>query len=170
MRWCPSHTVPKDSPQSVGSRLTLIIQSSAEGEQTDMVMASREIIELLRELGRGSVADRLVYLEGLHDDDPDEPPIDFESLRTLASFFLSEQQMPDPEIGLSPRGLAMAQWRILPDGILTVEFLSDDWIRFAGISRAEQRFSQRRRIQGELEKDKAISVVRDFADHLVGHS
>ena len=148
----------------------MIIQSSGEGEQTDKVMTSREIIDLLRKPGRGSVADRLAYLEGLHDDDPDEPLIEFESIRTLASFFLSELQMPDPEIGLSPRGLKVGQWRILPDGVLTVEFLPCDRIRFAGIGCAGQPFGQRRRIRGELEKHKAISVFRDFADQLVGQS
>ena len=135
-----------------------------------MVMASREIIELLRELGRGSVADRLAYLEGLPDDDPDEPQIEFESLRTLASFFLSEQQMPDPEIGLSPRCLAIAQCRILPDGILTVECLPDEWIRFEGIGCVVHPFGQRRRIRGELEKEKAISAARHFTGQLVGQS
>lgn len=133
----------------------------------DMASTAREIIDLLLELGRSSVANRLAYLEGLHDDDPDEPPIEFESLRTLASFMLSEGQFPDPEIGLTPRGLAVGQWRTLPDGILAMEFLPNDWIRFAGISCAVQPFSQRRRISGELEKHKAIDAVRDFTGLLV---
>lgn len=133
----------------------------------DMVITNREIIDLLWELGRCAVADRLVYLEGLHDDDPDEPLLEFESLRTLASFVLSEGQFPDPEIGLTPRGLAVGQWRILPDGILTMEFLPNDWIRFAGIGCAGLPFSQRRRISGELEKHKAIDAVRDFTGQLV---
>lgn len=132
----------------------------------DVVMTGREIIDLLRELGRTSVADRLIYLEGLHDDDPDEPLVELESLRTLASFVLSEGQLPDPEIGLTPRGLAVGQWRILPDGILAMEFLPNDWIRFAGIGCAVQPFSQRRRISGELEKHKAIDAVRDFTGQL----
>ena len=132
-----------------------------------MVMTSREIINLLRELGRSSVADRLDYLERLHDDDPDEPLMEFESLRTLASFVLSEGQFPDPEIGLTPRGVAVGQWRISPDGILAMEFLPNDWIRFAGIGRAGQPSGHRPRISGELEKHKAIDAVRDFKGQLV---
>ncbi len=133
----------------------------------EMASTIREIIDLLRELGRNSVADRLVYLEGLHDDDPDEPLIEFESLRTLAGFVLSEGQFPDPEIGLTPRGFAVGQWRTLPDGILAMEFLPNDWIRFAGIGCASHPLNQRRRINGELERHKAIDAVRDFTGQLV---
>lgn len=135
-----------------------------------MVTTSVEIIALLRESGRSSVADRLVYLERLHHDDPDEPLTEVESLRSLASFVLSEGNMPDPELGLTPGGLVIGQWRILPDGILIMEFLPNDWIRFAGIDCAVQPSGQRRRISGELEKHKAMSAVRNLTDQLVGQS
>ena len=127
----------------------------------------REIAALLRGFGRNSSADRLDYLRGLHDEDPDEPLLEFESLRTLASLVLSEGQLPDPEIGLTPRGLAVGQWRIPPDGILAMEFHAHDWIRFAGIGSNPRPTGQRPRINGMLEKHRAMSAIRDFAGRLV---
>ena len=126
----------------------------------------REITDLLRGFGRNTIADRLDYLRGLHHDDPDEPLLQLESLRTLASLVLSERQLPDPEIGLSPRGLAVGQWRMPPDGILAMEFHAHDWSRFAGIGSKPQPPVQRRRISGMIEKHRAMSAIRDFAGHL----
>lgn len=127
----------------------------------------REVTDLLRGFGRNTIADRLDYLRGLHDDDPEEPLLEFESLRTLAGLILSEGQLPDPKIGLTPRGLASGQWSMPPDGILAMEFHAHDWIRFAGIGGKTRPADQRRRISGTLEKHRAMSAIRDFAGHLV---
>ena len=135
-----------------------------------MTTTCQEITGLLREFGRISVADRLDYLRGLHDDDPDEPLLELESLRTLASFLLSEGQMRDPEIGLAPSGLVVGQWRLPPGGILAMEFHAHDWIRFAGIGSNPRPTDQRQRISGTLEKHKAINVVRDLTRQLARHS
>lgn len=127
----------------------------------------REVTDLLRGFGRNTIADRLDYLRGLHDEDPEEPLLEFESLRTLAGLVLSEGQLPDPKIGLTPRGLASGQWSMPPDGILAMEFHPHDWIRFAGIGGKTRPVDQRRRISGTLEKHRAMSAIRDFAGHLV---
>lgn len=127
----------------------------------------REITDLLRGFGRNTIADRLDNLRLLHHDDPEEPVLELESLRTLAGLVLSEGQLPDPEIGLTPRGLAFGQWRMPPDGILAMEFRAHDWIRFAGVGSMTRPTGQRRRISGTLEKHRAISAIRDFSEHLV---
>ena len=127
----------------------------------------REVTDLLRGFGRNTIADRLDYLRGLHLDDPEEPRLEFESLRTLAGLVLSEGQLSDPEIGLTPRGLAFGQWRMPPDGILAMEFHAHDWIRFAGIGSKTRPSGQRRRISGTLEKHRAMGAIRDFARHSV---
>ena len=135
-----------------------------------MTTTCQEITGLLREFGRTTIADRLAYLHGLHDDDPDEPLLEIESLRTIASFLLSEGQMRDPEIGLAPSGLVVGQWRIPPSGILAMEFHAHDWIRFAGIGSNPRPTDPRQRISGTLEKHKAINVVRDLTRQLARHS
>lgn len=127
----------------------------------------REVTDLLRGFGPYTIAGRLDYLRELHNDDPDEPLLEFESLRTLAGLVLSEGQLPDPEIGLTPRGLAFGQWRMPPDGILAREFHAHDWIRFAGIGSKTRPADQRPRISGTLESHKAMTAIRDFAGHLV---
>lgn len=99
------------------------------------------IIKELRKSGLGEVADRLSYLQQLAADDPDERPMNVDSLRELAAFLLSERRLPHPQIGVSPDGLAQAEWR-LPGvagdpqggGILALEFLRPGLIRFAGLS------------------------------------
>ena len=136
----------------------------------DIAKTCREITDLLRGFGRTSVANRIDVLQGLHDGDADEPRLEFESLRTLACFVLSEGKLPDPEIGLTPRGLAVGQWRIPPDGILAMEFHSHDWIRFAGVGCSPQPPDQRLRISGEMAKHKVVSAVRDFTGLLARHS
>ena len=136
----------------------------------DIAKTCREITDLLRGFGRTSVANRIDFLQGLHDEDADEPPLEFESLRTLACFVLSEGKLPDPEIGLTPRGLAVGQWRIPPDGILAMEFHSHDWIRFAGVGCTPQPPDQRRRISGEMAKHQVVGAVRDFTGLLARHS
>lgn len=126
----------------------------------------REIIDLLRVFKRRSIANRLQYLQELHDDDPDEPVMEIESLRTLAGLVLDDQKLPDPRLGLSPRGLAIAQWSIPPDGVLTMEFHAHDWIRFAAVGRAPRFSEHRERISGMFEKHKAVSKLRDFIELL----
>ena len=98
-------------------------------------------IEELRKSGLSAVADRLCYMQQLAVDDPDERPMEVDSLRELAAFLLSERRLPHPQIGVSPDGLAQAEWR-LPGtagdpkggGILALEFLRSGLIRFAGLS------------------------------------
>ena len=51
------------------------------------------IIAVLRRSGRGDVADRLVYLRCLAREDPDEAPMDLDSLRAMAHLLMSERQL-----------------------------------------------------------------------------
>ena len=96
------------------------------------VRKHKEIIAELRLVGLDLAADRLSYLESLAGDDPDEPPILLESLRHLALFLVGERRLGNPQIGVSPDGLAGAQWRAENDDVVAMEFLADGLIRFRG--------------------------------------
>ena len=120
------------------------------------------IIEELRKSGLNAVADRLSWLQQLAADDPDERPMDVDSLRELAAFLVSERRLPHPQIGVSPDGLAQAEWRLPgaagdPEGggILALEFLRSGLIRFAGMSAGL-------RVSGTLSKAKALQAVQPF--------
>jgi len=116
------------------------------------------------------VADRLSYLRQLAADDPDEPALQVDSLRELAWFLLTERWLSGVQIGVSPDGLAQAEWRIPGDaadtesnGILVMEFLGSGLIRFAAVApRSTQGDVQRMRVNGTLPKAEAVRAVAPF--------
>ena len=124
--------------------------------------AGAEFTEALRESGLVESADRLSYLQRLADEDPDEEPIGIASLRQLTSFLMDERQLGQPEIGVSPNGVALAQWRVMGGGILAMEFLGSGFIRFAGTSGPGSQDSEALRISGTLPKTKALQAVKPF--------
>ncbi len=129
-----------------------------------IVAAARptEIVAVLRLAGKRRLADRVKHLSELVEDDPDEPPIVFPSLRELALFLVSERRIGDPEIGLSPDGLLQAEWPVKNGGVLVMNFLPDGMIQFAAVANSAIRGDRRRRVNGTLPKDEALSAVRQF--------
>ena len=124
------------------------------------------IIAVLRLFGLEDVANRLDYLRGLIADDPDETPMDVESLRAMALFLISERQLPDPQIGITPDGLMQTEWRTAPNGILAMEFLPSGSVRFAAVSAPAQRGVDRLSLNGTLPKDEALAALRPFTSLL----
>lgn len=95
-------------------------------------VSDREVvIDLIRQFGMGQAADRLVYLNSLSREDPDEEPIGLESLRHLAVFML-ERRLPVPNIGVVQGGVAHAVWWP-QDGILSADFMPDGTVEFAAV-------------------------------------
>jgi hypothetical protein len=126
----------------------------------------KEVVAALRTFGLGKVADRLVYLRSLAHDDPDEAEIEIESLRAMALFLISERQLQDPIIGVTPDGLMQIEWRLPSDGILAMEFKPSDLVRFAAISAPAQADVERRSVNGTLPADEALEAVRPFTHAL----
>ncbi len=121
-----------------------------------------EIIAVLRLFGLDVVADRLVYLCSLADDDPDEPRVEIESLRAMALFIMSERNLLDPRIGIAPDGLIQIEWRVPENGVLAMVFLPSGLIRFAAVSGPHGSEVDRWSVHGTLPKDKALSAVEPF--------
>ena len=121
-----------------------------------------DVIAVLPLLGLRPLADRLSYLQEIASgEDPDEPSMTLDSLRELALFLVSEPQCHDPEIGISPDGLLLAEWRVRGGGTLAMKFLPAGLIQFAAISRptaGQQALS----VQGTLPKDEALRAVQAF--------
>ena len=124
------------------------------------------IITVLRRGRLDAVADRLSYLHRLVEDDQDEPPINFDSLRELALFFLSERQLRDPQIGINPDGLTQAEWPVGEKGVLAIEFLPSGFIRFAAISAPAHPGVECKRVSGTLSKSETLNAIRPFTDRL----
>ena len=128
-----------------------------------------EVIEVLRALGLESVAERLAYLLGLSIDDPEEPPLNFESMLALADLLVCNDRVPEPVLSTDPDGLLLAEWRVPPEGLMAFEFLPDGRIRFAAISAPATRGTERTSVYGTLPKDEALAAVAPFLLE-IGHS
>ena len=124
------------------------------------------IITALRRCGLDAVSERLSYLYELVEDDPDEPSINLDSLRKLALFLLNERQLGNPQIGVNPDGLALAEWPVGEKGVLAMEFLPSGFIRFAAISAPAKRGVECKRVSGTLSKSETMNAIRPFTDRL----
>jgi len=116
----------------------------------------------LKESGLEQSADRLGYLQRLADEAPDEEPIAIASLRHLTSFLMDERHLGQPEIGVSPDGMALAQWRVMGNGVLAMEFLNSGLIRFAGTSGPRSQNGQSLRVSGTLPRTKALQAIHSL--------
>ncbi len=134
--------------------------------QTEDTETREEVISVLRQFGLTTIADRLGYLHSLAAEDPEETPIALESLRRLSKFVVGQRRLPDPEIAVSPDGFAQAEWLIADSGILAMEFMPSDTIRFAAVSGPTNGETQQVRVSGVLPTSDALDAVRVFTDQL----
>ena len=134
-----------------------------------------EITAMLRRSGLAGVADRLGYLRELEDEqeDTEDRPLALDSLRELARFLMDERWLPEPEVGVSPDGLAHAEWRLpaIPrntggNGLLVMEFLCSGRVRFAAIANRTEAKHEPSRIHGTLSKVEVLRAARSFTDQL----
>lgn len=82
-----------------------------ESGHTEIAEATA-IVDALRSHGLNQLAARLTHLSAMIADDPDEPGLVIESLRSFAAFFMQEKRLPVPEVGADPQGFLEAEWRI----------------------------------------------------------
>ena len=128
-------------------------------ERVPKTRAPESAADVLRSAGMDSVANRIAHLSRAAAEDPDDDPIDPESLRRLTQFLLEERRLPRPRIGVSPGGVMQIEWRIAGGGILALEFPPDGRTGFAGVSGSE-------RVSGALRKDAAMRAVKPFIDKM----
>ena len=142
----------------------------------------QEIVAALRESRLDTVSDRLNSLRQLIAEDPDEPPIVLESLRSLALFLISNQNLLAPEIGSDPEGLVEAEWRIPSEGgrikpcepfwgqgngIVAMKFSPSGLVRYVALSGPAGRGTERLRASGTLPRESIMDWLQPFASCLV---
>lgn len=141
-----------------------------------------EILNALRLRGLNQLAARLTHLSAMIADDPDEPGLVIESLRSFAAFFMQERRLPVPEVGADPQGHLEAEWWIpasggsIPasddphwgcgDGILAMKFLATGLVQFAATSGPAVQGKEPLRTGGILPKKDIMSAVRPFVSRL----
>ena len=156
-------TVPGEESTS---SYTAIAEATLEFVQESVPLRTRivdaaapeEVVAVLRRFGLDRVAARVDYLHQLQEEDPDEPLMLLDSLRAMALFLVSEQQLVSPQIGIDGDGLAQVEWRLPGDGVLAMEFLPTRRIRFAAVS------PDIGRVSGTLTKSQAMDAVRPFIE------
>ena len=145
------------------------------------ITCDREI-DALRSHGLNEVDVRLIQLIEMLEEDPEEPDLAIESLRSFAEFFIQEARLPVPQIGAGPEGFVEAEWRIPSngvrpaasdesywgrgDGILAMKFLPNGLIRFNGTSGPAGRSKERLRTSGILPRTSTLPAVQTFVSRL----
>ena len=115
---------------------------------------------ILRRAGLESVGARVRDLAAMEAEESDSRTISLGSLKELARFLVSERKLGVPSIGVSPDGLAHAQWRIPENGMLTMQFYATGDIRFAAISRPFQPGFKETSYYGTMSKEKTLEAIR----------
>lgn len=119
-----------------------------------------EIGALLNLHDLGLISDRLAYLHKLPADDPDGKSIDLESVRRFAFFIIiNRHRLFEPQISISPDGLVGAEWWMADRGILSVEFLPSEDVKFTTIFWQPGHDDAQRCINGKLPPNEMVDVV-----------
>ena len=137
-----------------------------------------ELIEHLRAYGRHLVADRIQQFLVIRNEDPDEPPIVIESLRSLVGFILQERRLIPPVIGSDPSGLMELEWHLADNGdpnsiwgrgngVVSMRFLRSGNIQYVALSGPKRRGQERLRIIGEATKREMIAKLDAFAQRVI---
>ena len=126
-----------------------------------------EIINALHAGGCPRIAQRLRELRTLDEQNPpDELPMGLESLRRLAHFLVSEDQLPRPWIGVSADGLLQVEWDVRPEGTLAMEFQPSGMIGFAGVCGPPALGAKRARVGGTLSHRDTVGDIEPFVPRL----
>ena len=122
-----------------------------------------DIFSALDQANLHKIANRLRYLHEItQDDDPDDPAMEFMSLKELALFFIDRgHSLPYPQIGISPNGFLQAEWHSRKASAV-LKFLPDGSTRFAGTMGSQ---SNRKTVQDSGTKDHALQSIHSFIDH-----
>lgn len=117
------------------------------------------IIEVVRRLKHEAVADRLDYLIELEVEEPDEEPMDIDSLRAAVRFLLRDPQMPRPGIGVGPDGMIGFDWRLRPKGIVALSFGVADLVEYAAIVPDPSDRDDYQRFSGALQSADVLNLI-----------
>ena len=132
------------------------------------------ITALLRHRGHGETADRIQLFFDIRAQEPNEPPIVIESLRSLVTFIIQEPKLSVPIIGSDPQGLMELEWHLRDNGnpnslwgrgngVVSMKFLKSGTIQFVALSGPYRRGLARKREQGESTRENMMASLGDFA-------
>ena len=148
---------------ALDTRAQLRIVLDASTGPTELESDPRKTsINRLSAVGRTEAAEKLTELMFLIDEDPDEPDLDADSLIYFADFLIDEPNFETPVIGIDPEGRVQAEWPVLSQGLLVLNFRQDGLVRFVALSEPARPGRERMRVSGTLRKRDALRAVEPF--------
>ena len=92
-----------------------------------------DIILVIKCFGRTPIANRLHYLYDLPTDEPNQKPMNLESLKGFALFIMNNTHLPYPDITLNPDGCITVEWYAVDHSTLILEFLSSELVEYLAV-------------------------------------
>ena len=129
--------------------------------------SKEEIIDVLRFSKSKVLADRLVYLQKLTEGEPEEKPMDIESLRMSSLFIIENLHLPNPQITVSDDGFVYLRWPLKNKGVLGMLFLSSTLVRFTAILHYQYPKLQRWSVSGVLQPNDMMRSIEPFIEQLM---
>ena len=80
----------------------------------------------------------------------------------FTDFLIDEPHFGTPVVGTDPDGLIQAEWPVLGDGLLVMNFRQDGLIRFVAVAEPARPGKDRMRVSGAMRKPDALQAVAPF--------
>ena len=150
--------MPKESPPSLPSEI-------------DVLMSALVIY------GCAAAAAKIQEFLAIREEDPDEPPINRESLLSLVQFLIQEPQLLPPVVSSDLDGLMEMEWHLLDNGdpntpwgrgngVVSLKFLKSGSIQYVALSGPRRRGQDRLRLHGEATKCEMLADLGEFAQKI----
>ena len=123
-------------------------------------------MDVLKSSGLDPVADRLTYLHQEIAGSPDETPLNLESLKKMSLFIMRWEELPTPQISVSPDGLAHMEWHIAERGVLIMVFSPSDMVKIVAISQPPEAEEPQWNVRGVLPSEHVMDTVGLFVEML----
>ena len=111
-----------------GTESSATILIDLEETEPEFEPEYQQVIDDLRSSGREILAEDLVEMLRICQEDPEEPEIKLFSLQSMARFLIDQGEFEDPIAGPGPDGIMQAEWHIVGDGLLVMAFLEENQI------------------------------------------
>ena len=138
---------------------------------------TEEVIGRLREKGHEAVAEQIEEHLSALEQDPDEKPVVFESLRSLATFILMHSQLKPPMVGSAPNGLMELTWCLEnhsnPDGywgegncVVSLRFLASGLVHYVALSAPNRTDEERISKRGDAKREFVLRSLGEFVPRI----
>ena len=145
--------------------------SSGSTSEIDVLMSALVIY------GCAAAAAKIKEFLAIREEDPDEPPINRESLLSLVQFLIQEPQLLPPVVSSDLDGLMEIEWHLLDNGdpntpwgrgngVVSLKFLKSGSIQYVALSGPRRRGQDRLRVHGEATKCEMLADLGEFAQKI----